>query len=150
MFKQKLLQKLLLVITFSLVILLAGCGNNNLRPVEEEQIKNVVEDYLVRDTNIPEYEVEIAEVRNGWARVNVTLVRSTEAEMPARDVFYLQKQTLTTEKAPTAELQTQPGNHNQAAVTTSSGWTIILGPKTEFSPAELDAVGVPDVLRQRD
>jgi hypothetical protein len=53
-----LTQKLLLVSTIGLVTLLADCGNNKLQPVEEEQIKNIVENYLVRDTNMPDYKAQ--------------------------------------------------------------------------------------------
>ncbi|MDX1520471.1 MAG: hypothetical protein R3264_02490, partial [Anaerolineae bacterium] len=53
--------------------ILSACGDAeaNLPPVEEEQIENVVKSYVVREESLPEYEVSIDAVENGWARVSL-------------------------------------------------------------------------------
>ncbi len=127
-----------------LLITLVRCNINPLRPTEQEQIENVVKNYLIRDTNIPDYEVSIEAVDDNWARVSV-MPAEVETE-PKPEVFYLQKQKqVEGDPAPTAPLKEQPGH--EAVVATTSGWTIILGPQTSFTQAELDGVGVPQAVR---
>ena len=124
--------------------LLAACNtpSANLTPVEEEQIKNVVQDYYVRNTSIPDQEVEIQEVADNWARV---AIRPVGVETTP-DLFFLQDHDAAANTAPAAQTTVQPGN--QASVTTTTGWTIILGPQAQFTPAELDAAGIPADIRQ--
>lgn len=132
-------------ILFLMVIaqLVAACNtpSANLTPVEEEQIKNVVQDYYVRHASIPEQEVEIQEVVGNWARV---AIRPAGVET-APDLFFLQDHDAAANKAPAAQTTVQPGN--QASVTTTTGWTIILGPQVQFTPAELAAAGIPAEIR---
>ncbi len=120
--------------------LLAG---NSLTPVEEEQIKNVVSDYFVRDSGAPAYDVTIEEVEQNWARVAISPV-GTENSEP--NLVYLQDQAATAIEAPTAEANANPGNI--APVDTTSGWVIIIGPQVNFTTEELDAAGVPPAIRK--
>jgi hypothetical protein len=132
-------QVLILVIFLSS----AACSlqSNTLRPVEEEQIANVVVDYYTRNGALPEQEVTIEAVTEDWARVSM---KPAGIEGTA-DIFYLQNQNTAVNPAPTAELIVQPGD--QARTTTTTGWVIIIGPQVTFSDEELDAVGVPPALR---
>ena len=124
--------------------LLVACDtpSANLTPVEEAQIKNVVQDYYVRHTSIPDQEVEIQEVASNWARV---AIRPAGVET-APDLLFLQDHDAADVTAPAVETTVQPGN--QASVTTTTGWTIILGPQVQFTPAELDAAGIPAEIRE--
>ena len=124
--------------------LLVACDtpSANLTPVEEAQIKNVVQDYYVRHTSIPDQEVEIQEVASNWARV---AIRPAGVET-APDLLFLQDHDAADVTAPAVETTVQPGN--QASVTTTTGWTIILGPQVQFTPAELDAAGIPAAIRE--
>lgn len=124
--------------------LLAACTvkGTGLGPVEEEQIKNVVTKYYVRDSRVPQQDVEIQKVYGHWARVSIKPV-GVKTDMP--DLFFLQDQATATNDAPVAKTTVQPGK--QVSVTTTSGWAIILGPKARFTQVELDAVGVPPQLR---
>ena len=124
--------------------LLVACDtpSANLTPVEEAQIKNVVQDYYVRHTSIPDQEVEIQEVAGQWARV---AIRPAGVEA-APDLLFLQDHDAADVTAPAVETTVQPGN--QASVTTTTGWTIILGPQVQFTPAELDAAGIPAAIRE--
>lgn len=136
---------LLAIVTPLLVILLAGCNSQvaeDVAPVERQQIQNVVDEFVTRDTNIPDYEVEIEEVTENWARVSINPVRTEDGE----SLLYLQKQTETVSEAPTVAATVQPGH--EARVEARTGWTIILGPQADFTPAELDEVGVPPEIRQ--
>lgn len=132
---------LLLIIIAQFV---AACNTPSaaLTPVETEQIKNVVEDYYVRNSSIPDQEVEIQEVAGDWARVSIKPagVETTPA------LLFLQNHTTAVNEAPTAEIIVRPGN--QARVTTTTGWTIILGPQVQFTDEELDAAGIPAEIRQ--
>lgn len=119
--------------------ILAG---NELRPVEEEQIENVVTDYFVRDSAAPTYIVNVELVENNWARVSM---RPEGIENTDDVLVYLQKQSATAIEAPTAEPETDTGNI--APVDTTSGWTIILGPQAQFSEEELDNAGIPPFIR---
>lgn len=127
-------------------VFLAGCSTRAdlARPVEEEQIKNVVKDYFVRSGSIPDYEVKIEEVDGNWARVRIAPVGVNNVN--GETVLYLQNQDQTAQDAPLPTLDVQPGN--QASVTTSSGWTVVAGPQAEFTDAELDAAGVPAAIRR--
>lgn len=127
-------------------VFLAGCSTRAdlARPVEEEQIKNVVKDYFVRSGSIPDYEVKIEEVDGNWARVRIAPVGVNNVN--GETVLYLQNQDQTAQDAPLRTLDVQPGN--QASVTTSSGWTVVAGPQAEFTDAELDAAGVPAAIRR--
>ncbi len=116
---------------------------NSLSPVEEEQIKNVVSDYFVRDSGVPSYEVTIEKVEQDWARVAISPV-GTENSEP--NLVYLQDQAATAIEAPTAEANANPGNI--APVDTTSGWVIIIGPQVNFTAEALDAAGVPSVIRK--
>lgn len=118
-------------------------SGNTLRPVEEEQIENVVIDYFVRDSASPEYTVTIEEVDQSWARVSMSPigVQNTEA-----NIVYLQDQSATAIEAPTPDPDANPGNI--APVETTSGWTIIAGPQVTFSEEELDAAGIPPFIRE--
>ncbi|MEZ4664692.1 MAG: hypothetical protein R2911_44735 [Caldilineaceae bacterium] len=55
------------------LVVLAACGPEgaNVPPTEEEQIKNVAASYFVRNQSLPEYEVQIEEVVDEWARVSL-------------------------------------------------------------------------------
>ncbi|MCE7984394.1 MAG: hypothetical protein DYG89_24740 [Caldilinea sp. CFX5] len=132
---------LLLIVTAPLV---AACNTPSaaLAPVETEQIKNVVEGYYVRNTSIPEQEVEIQEVVGDWARVGIKPVGVETAP----DLFFLQNHATANDEAPAVQTTVLPGN--QAPTTTTSGWTIILGPQVQFTEAELDAAGIPTEIRQ--
>ena len=127
-------------------IVMAGCSikADGARPVEEEQIKNVVKDYFVRNSSVPDYEATIEEVNGNWARVRISPVGVDTANGDV--VFYLQNQDQAATDAPPATLNVQPGK--QARTTTTSGWTIIAGPQAHFTDAELDAAGVPDAIRR--
>lgn len=133
---------LMTILAALLLIALVSCNSNTLRPTEQEQIENAVKNYVIRDTNIPNYEVSIEAVAGNWARASVSPA-GVETE-PKTDIIYLQKQ-VEGDAAPTAPAKEQPGH--EAVVTTTSGWTIILGPQTSFTQAELDEVGVPQAVR---
>lgn len=124
--------------------LVAACDTPSaaLAPVETEQIKNVVEDYYVRNSSIPDQEVEIQEVTGNWARVSIKPA-GVETEP---DLFFLQNQATAVNDVPAVQPTVLPGN--QAPVTTTSGWTIILGPQVQFTEEELDAAGIPAEIRQ--
>ncbi|MFN8466958.1 MAG: hypothetical protein U0X20_15500 [Caldilineaceae bacterium] len=126
-------------------VLLAGCSTRAVqaRPVEEEQIKNVVKDYFVRSGSIPDYGATIEEVDGNWARVRIAPVGVNNVN--GETILYLQKQNQTLRDAPPPTLDVQPGN--QARVTTTSGWTIVAGPQAQFTEAELDAAGIPEAIR---
>jgi hypothetical protein len=130
---------------FSLLIL-AGCTTqaDTARPVEEEQIKNVVSDYFVRAGSVPDYEVTIEEVDDNWARVR--LAPTGVENVNGAVVLFLQNQDGAAEAVPAPTLNPQIGN--QARVTTTSGWTIIAGPQAQFTEAELDAASVPAAIRR--
>lgn len=127
-------------------VLLAGCSTqaNPARPVEEEQIKNVVKDYFIRSGSIPDYEATIEEVDGNWARVRIAPVGVTNVN--GETILYLQNQDQTVQDAPPPTLDVQPGN--QASLTTPSGWTIVAGPKSDFTDAELNAASVPAAIRR--
>lgn len=134
--------KLLLTVLFTLVALsLAACNSQTaeLRPVEAEQIENVVKEFVVRNSTIPEYEVTIENVVDGWAKVSLS-----PAPAEGEPTFlYLHKAT--EGEAPVADVDEQLGNDGR--VTTTTGWNIVLGPGAVFSESELDEVGVPETLR---
>jgi len=141
----KLMMRLMCMLLLAMTApLLAACNtpSANLGPVEEEQIKNVVEDYYVRDTSIPAQDVQIQEVAGNWARVGIQ--PAGVETMP--NLIFLQNQVAATNDAPAAQTTVQPGN--QASVTTTTGWTIILGPQVHFTLEELDAAGIPEEIRQ--
>lgn len=132
------------LLVFILGLILIGCTgqtNSNIRPVEAEQIANVVEQFVMRDTNIPDFEVDIEQVDDSWARVSLKPEGVSSDEL---SYLYLQKQ-IGDNAAPTAATTVQAGHESR--VEASSGWTIILGPKVEFSESELDAAGVPEEIR---
>lgn len=137
-------KKRYLTITLLLLVLIAlvGCVSqeSTLNPVERQQIKNVVKEFVVRDTNIPDQEVTIEAVAGNWARVTISPARVEDGA----DVLYLQKQ-LDGSEAPIVQTTVQPGH--EARVETTTGWAIILGPQFDFSEAELDQVGVPAWVR---
>jgi hypothetical protein len=83
-----------------------GCSSQSetLTPVEEEQIETVVKDYVIRDTEIPDYTVTVEEVSADWARVSVIPV-GVEG---GASTLYLQKQGEGA-VAPTAAVATLPG-----------------------------------------
>lgn len=140
-----MVQKLLAIpaVLITLLVLL-GCNTTEettIRPVEQEQIENVVKTFLVRDTTIPEYEVTIEAVVDNWARVSVNPAE-TEGDQPT--FLYLQKQ-VDAPANPTPTLTVQPGHESE--VDTTTGWSIILGPQASFSQAELDEAGVPPDIR---
>lgn len=139
---QKLILLLLPVLLVSMIV--AGCNtqSSSLAPVEREQIKNVVKEYVTRDTDIPEYEVQIEEVGDRWARVSLKPAR-VEGETA---VVYLQNQADLGDEVPAAATTVQPGH--EARVKTSTGWTIVLGPGVNFTTDELNEVGVPPEIRQ--
>ena len=130
-----------MILSLMTLVTLAACSNAEaeLRPVEEEQIENVVKEFVTRDTNIPDYEVTIEEATDSWARVSL---KPEQVEGPAT-FLYLHKQAA--EDAPTVETNVQPGN--DARVETTSGWSIVLGPQAQFSDAELNEAGVPEAIR---
>ena len=137
---------LCMAVLIATAVLLAGCSTraNLARPVEEEQIKNVVKDYFVRSGTIPDYKVTIEEVDGNWARVRIAPVGVNNVN--GETILYLQKEDQTVQDVPPPTLDVQPGN--QASVTTTSGWTIVAGPQAQFTDAELDAAGVPDAIRR--
>lgn len=138
-------RRLLLAIAMPLVlILLTGCDAqvSGVAPVERQQIKNVVDEFVTRDTNIPDYEVKIEEVTDTWARVSINPVRTEDSET----FLYLQKQAEIVSEASAATATVQPGH--EARVEASTGWTIILGPQADFTQGELDEVGIPQEIRQ--
>lgn len=120
---------------------LVGCASQttSLSPVEEQQIETVVEAYVTRDTNIPEYEIFIEATTEAWARVSIRPAGTSE-----RSRLYLHKQ-IAGAPAPTVATTVQPGHSSR--VQTSTGWVIVLGPQADFSGAELDEAGVPDSIR---
>jgi hypothetical protein len=118
-----------------------GAEETTIRPVEQEQIENVVKTFLVRDTTIPEYEVTIEAVVDDWARVSVNPA-GTETEQPT--FLYLKKE-VDAPANPTPTLTVQPGHESE--VDTTTGWSIVLGPQASFTQAELDEVGVPPEIR---
>lgn len=130
-----------LALIFLFTCTACGLAGNSLRPVEEEQITNVVIDYYTRYSGIPEQTVTIDAVEGNWARVSMRPV-GVESEA---DTFYLQNQAASVTAAPTAELQVQPGD--QARTATTTGWVIIAGPQVTFTDEELDAAGVPSAVR---
>jgi hypothetical protein len=137
-------RRLVFILLMTVAIpLLAACNtpSASLTPVEAEQIKNVVEQYYVRNTSIPDQEVEIQKVVGAWARVSIKPTGvATEPNL-----LFLQNHADATTDVPAAETTVMTGN--QASVTTTTGWTIILGPQVNFSQDELDAAGIPDEIR---
>ena len=135
-------QRLFMICIIWLIgIALSACNSQDTTgPVEQEQIENVVKDYVVRDTNIPNYEVTIEATTKDWARVSLAPAQ-VEGETTT---LYLQKQ-VEDATAPTAVIAAEPGH--EARTKTTSGWAIILGPQSNFSEAELDRVGVPAGVR---
>jgi len=133
---------LLLMLVIAQLVAACDTPSANLTPVEEEQIKNVVTDYYVRETSIPDQEVEIQEVAGNWARVGIN---ATGIEA-APNLLFLQNHVDAAINAPAVQTTVQPGN--QASVTTTTGWTIILGPQVNFTQEELDAAGIPAEIRQ--
>lgn len=133
-----------LALLFIMTPLLVACDtpSASLTPVEEAQIKNVVQDYYVRHTSVPDQEVEIQEVAGNWARV---AIRPAGVET-APDLLFLQDHDAAAAVVPAVQTTVQPGN--QASVTTTTGWTIILGPQAQFTPAELDVAGIPAEIRE--
>jgi hypothetical protein len=121
----------------------AGCGGSGVDPVEEEQIKAVVEGYYVRGLSVPEYEAEVEEVRDGWARV--TMRPSGVDNEGGDETFFLQNQGGAGAAEPTRQLSTQPGD--TVDVSTPTGWVIVAGPQAQFAPEELEALGVPLEVR---
>lgn len=138
----RIMASLALLVLIAPLLVACNTPSANLTPVEEAQIKNVVQDYYVRHTSIPDQEVEIQEVAGHWARV---AIRPTGVET-APDLLFLQDHDAADAAAPAAQTTVQPGN--QASVTTTTGWTIILGPQAQFTPAELDAAGIPAAIRE--
>lgn len=138
----RIMASLALLVLITPLLVACNTPSANLTPVEEAQIKNVVQDYYVRHTSIPDQEVEIQEVAGQWARV---AIRPAGVEA-APDLLFLQDHDAADVTAPAVETTVQPGN--QASVTTTTGWTIILGPQAQFTPAELDAAGIPADIRQ--
>lgn len=138
------LARLRLLLLVVIVPLFTACNTPSaaLTPVEAEQIENVVKDYYVRNTSIPDQEVEILEVVGDWARVSIqpTGVETTP------NLFFLQNHNTADNEVPAAETTVLPGN--QASVTTTTGWTVILGPQANFTQEELDAAGIPAEIRQ--
>jgi len=134
-----MMKRLFLPLIAALVLLVsAGCDGETVRPVERQQIKNLVEDYVIRNTNLPEYEVSIEATTANWARVSISPV-GVDPE-PGPDIVYLQKQV----EAPSGDgASTASTVADQEQLTTSSGWTIVLGPQATFTATELDEVGVP-------
>jgi hypothetical protein len=135
----------MLAVLVAIALLFSACDTqaNPARPVEQEQIENLVEDFYVRDGSIPEYEATIEEVDGTWARVRIAPVGVDT--LGGGDIIYLQKQDQTQADVPPATLAVAPGN--QARVTTTSGWTIVAGPQAQFTDEELDAAGVPESIR---
>jgi hypothetical protein len=130
-----------LILSFMALFILTACNSTeaNLRPVEREQIENVVKEFVVREESLPPYEVSIEAVDDGWARVSL----QPEGVEGQPTLLYLQDQSKT--EAPTAEAEVQPGN--DARVETTSGWSIVLGPQVEFKTETLTEAGVPESLR---
>lgn len=133
---------MLLLIGIAQLVVACDTPSAALAPVETEQIKNVVENYYVRNTSIPDQEVEIQEVAGAWARVGI----KPAGVETAPDLLFLQNYTTAIDEAPAVQTTVLPGN--QAPTTTTSGWTIILGPQVQFTEAELDAAGIPAEIRQ--
>ncbi len=134
----------ILMVLAALALFLAGCGTQaEARPTEEEQIKNVVKQYFVREGNVPDYTVTIEAVQDNWARV--TIAPTGVDNLGGDNTLYLQNQDQTINDAPPATLVVQPGN--QGRVTTTSGWVVIAGPQAQFTDEELDAAGVPQSIR---
>ena len=138
----RIMASLALLVLITPLLVACNTPSANLTPVEEAQIKNVVQDYYVRHTSIPDQVVEIQEVAGNWARV---AIRPAGVET-APDLLFLQDHDAADAAAPPAQTTVQPGN--QASVTTTTGWTIILGPQAQFTPAELDAAGIPAAIRE--
>ena len=113
-------------------------------PIEEQQIKNVVQDYYVRQPAVvPEYEAKIEEARDGWARVSIRPVGVESAGSP--DVFYLQNQLESGREPPTP---TDVLTSSQTVRTsTATGWVIVAGPQAQYTEDELNAAGVPMFIR---
>jgi hypothetical protein len=147
-----------LIVVFGLLFSLLGCtsssdrpvaaengllAGNTLDPVEEEQIRNVVEDYFVRNSAVPEYEVTILAVEQDWARVSIAPVG---VETPDENLVYLQNQATAAVEVPTADAT--PLSGQIAPADTTSGWTIIIGPQVTFTEAELNTAAVPQFIRQ--
>lgn len=144
--------KLQATLTTLLLLLLVGCttpaDQNTLAdeviPVEEQQIVNVVEDYYVRQSAVvPEYEAEVEEVENNWARVSIRPVGVEVSNGP--EIFYLQNQVEAERELPTPTVELTPPQ--SARRSTDTGWVIVAGPQARFTPEELNAAGVPAFIR---
>lgn len=120
-----------------------GVAGNSLTPTEEEQIKNVATSYFVRDQSIPQYEAEIEEVVDEWARVSLAPTTVDAAAEPM--IMYLQNQTETENPVPTARPLSEPSEDVEVA--TALGWAIVTKPQAQFTDEELDALGVPEEIR---
>lgn len=129
-----------------ILLIIVACGSPSsgeiISPTAEEQIKNVALDFFVRDSAVPAYEADIAEIEGNWARVTLTPVDVTTTEPLT---VYLQNQAESDVLAPTAEPMANPGNI--APTNTELGWAVITPPQAHFSSDELNALAVPANIR---
>lgn len=147
-----------LIITLVTLAMLTGCNAEETSApgaggLERQHIQTTVRDFLERDPNVPEYEIDVEEVAGDWARVTATPT-GVEAEP---EVFYLKKEVAGVVPTPAAaaptvavtELPQPPTTEPGAATRTAAetGWVIVLGPQTSFTEAELDEAGVPPEVR---
>jgi hypothetical protein len=127
-------------------LVMAACGSpaDTVGPVERQQIQNVVKDYWTRNSDIPDYTANIDALTSSWARVSIHPA-GVSSQNPVE--FYLHKELGQEDVTPVPTAQTDVSVASEDPVTTSSGWTIVLGPKASFTAAELDAAGVPQAVR---
>ncbi|MCB0088517.1 MAG: hypothetical protein KDE54_11440 [Caldilineaceae bacterium] len=125
------------------LLVLTACGRQAaIPPTEEEQIKNVATNYFVRDQSLPEYDVQIEEVVDDWARVSLAAA-GVDTQEPM--VMYLQNQAETDNPVATAMPVGMPSEDVQ--ISNDFGWVVITQPQAQFTDAELDAIGVPADIR---
>lgn len=128
----------------SLTLLACSPPASGVGPVERQQIQNVVESYWTRNSDIPDYTATIEALTPSWARVSIQPAGAT-TQNPTE--LYLHKELGGTDVTPVPTAQTDVSVGSSDPITTTSGWVIVLGPKTTFTSEELDAAGVPDTIR---
>ena len=157
-------KRILAILGVVLLLSLLGCSSEQGAPstVEQEQIQNAVRQYYLQNPNVPAPQITIDKMDQGWARVSV---RTTGPTSQATYFFVQRRENSAPAGAPSlgpqafstlpnpppvSILQTpMAGNSSsgQPQAGTNSGWVIVLGPKSQFTAAEMDAVGVPPDIR---
>ncbi len=120
---------------------------------EREQIQTAVRNYVTVQPNASQYDITVDKISGNWARV---IVKPSGAN--AQPTYVIMKKQDRSVPAPAPSLTTSPltplaGSNppplvvNTPPAQTSAGWAVVLGPKANFTQAELDGAGVPPDVR---